>query len=93
MVLTWSIIHSPIWSLHGVHLVADHSHIVGTNIKAFDFSDFYNVEIHISNTGRCVLNLTFPLVVTIIKDRRLFLQSFYTFPQLLTAVIDVVNGC
>ena len=83
-----------VWSLHGLHLVTDHSHIVGNNIKAFDFSDFYNVESPISNTGRCVLNLTtFPIVVTTVKDRRLFLQSFYTFPQLLTAVIGVVNGC
>ena len=35
----------------------------------------------------------FPTVVATVKDRRLFLQSFYTFPQLLTAVIGAVNGC
>jgi len=41
-----------------------------------------------------VLNLTtFFIVVTTVKDHRLFLQSFYTFPQLLAAVIGVVNGC
>ena len=93
MVPTWSL-HSHTWSLHGLHLVRDPSHIVGNNIKAFDLSDFYYVESPISNTGRCVLNLTtFFMVVTTVKDRRLFLLSFYTFPQLLTAVIGVVNGC
>ena len=67
--------------------------MVGNNIKAFDFSDFYNVESPISDTGRCVQNVTtYPIVVTTVKDRRLFLQS-YIFPQLLTAVIGVVNGC
>ena len=89
----WSL-HSHTWSLHDLHLVTDRSHNVGNNIKAFDLSDFYNVESPISNTGRCVLNLTtFPIVVTIVKDRRQFLQSFYTLRQLLTAVIGVVNGC
>ena len=93
MVPTWSL-HSHTWSLHDLHLVTDHSHIVGNNIKDFDFSDFYNVESPISNTIRCVPNMSaFPIVVTTVKDRRLFLQSFYTFPQLLTAVIGVVNGC
>ena len=93
MVSTWSL-HSHTWSLHDLHLVADRSHYVRNNIKAFDLSDFCNVESPISNTGRCVLNLTtFPTVVATVNDRRLFLQSFYTFPQLLTVVIGVFNGC
>ena len=96
MVPTWSL-HSHTWFIHDLLLGTDPSHIVGNDIKAFDFSDFYNVESPISNTDtvlRFVLNLTtFPIVVTTIKDRRLFPQSFYTFPQLLAAVIGVVNGC
>ena len=89
----WSL-HCHTWSLHDLHLVTDRSRNVVNNIKAFDLSDFYNVESPISNTGRCVLNLTtFPAVVATVKDRRQFLQSFYTFLQLLTVVIGVFNGC
>jgi len=52
MVPAW-FLHSHTWSIHDRHLVKDHFHNVGNNIKAFDISDIYNVErVRIDFTSR-----------------------------------------